>query len=109
MYYFYFLLFFGFFLSIEGVVCVRTDSSRLKKSKRIVFLFKNWLLLCKKQRPVLSTVVSLSTTNLNYVLKLKCSMLLDQILLVDLADEVGDNGGNFMLKMLSFFWIEVLK
>ncbi|CAH8831073.1 unnamed protein product [Trichobilharzia szidati] len=76
---------------MEGRVQIRTDHNRPKKCERMAYLFNNWLLLCKKQKRVLSNVVSTSSSSANYVMKVKSRICLEQFHLIDLAPEVNDN------------------
>ncbi|CAH8444171.1 unnamed protein product [Schistosoma margrebowiei] len=84
---------------MDGPVQVRVDHGRPKKSERIAYLFSNWLLLCKKQKRVLSNVVSSSSSssNANYVLKVKKRICLEQFHIIDVASEFSDNNGMLFL------------
>uniref|UniRef100_A0A3Q0KEF3 Putative ras GTP exchange factor, son of sevenless n=1 Tax=Schistosoma mansoni TaxID=6183 RepID=A0A3Q0KEF3_SCHMA len=85
---------------MDGPVQVRIDHGRPKKSERIAYLFSNWLLLCKKQKRVLSNVVSSSlssSSNSNYVLKVKKRICLEQFHIIDVASEFSDNNGMLFL------------
>ncbi|KAK4472908.1 hypothetical protein MN116_004115, partial [Schistosoma mekongi] len=76
---------------MDGQVQIRIDHGRPKKSERIAYLFSNWLLLCKKQKRVLSNVMPTSSYNSNYVLKVKKRICLEQFHIIDLASEFNDN------------------
>ncbi|KAH8854519.1 Protein son of sevenless [Schistosoma japonicum] len=76
---------------MDGQVQIRIDHGRPKKSERIAYLFNNWLLLCKKQKRVLSNVMPTSSYNSNNVLKVKKRICLEHFHIIDLASEFNDN------------------
>ncbi|CAL8072104.1 unnamed protein product [Calicophoron daubneyi] len=76
---------------MDGLLQTRTDGCRSRRSDRIAYLFNNWLLICKKQRRVLGTVVTSGASSTNSGLKLKNRIPLEQFHLIDLGTELTDN------------------
>ncbi|KAF5401060.1 putative ras GTP exchange factor son of sevenless, partial [Paragonimus heterotremus] len=77
---------------LDGLVQIRTEGNRSRRSDRIAYLFNNWLLLCKKQRRVLlGNVVSSTGSSTHSSLKVKKRISLEQFHLIDSGIEVTDN------------------
>ncbi|TGZ75159.1 hypothetical protein CRM22_000540 [Opisthorchis felineus] len=76
---------------MDGVAQTRTEGNRSRRSDRILYLFTNWILLCKKQRRVLGTVVPSTGVSSHSGLKVKKRVSLEQFHLVDTGTELSDN------------------
>ncbi|VDP41245.1 unnamed protein product [Echinostoma caproni] len=79
----------------DGLVQIRGEGGRSRRSDRIVYLFSNWLLLCKKQRNVLGSVVSSASSSSGTGLKVKKRVPLEQFHLIDLGTELTENNGKY--------------
>ncbi|CAH8574870.1 unnamed protein product [Dicrocoelium dendriticum] len=88
---------------LDGFVQIRSEGSRFKRSDRIAYLFNNWLLLCKKQRRVLGTVVGSVGSSAHSGLKVKKRIPLEQFHLIDSGTEISDNNDVFFTFELEYW------
>lgn len=85
----------------------RSDGGRSRRSDRIAYLFNNWLLLCKKQRNVLGSVVAPTSTSSGIGMKVKKRIPLEQFHLIDLGTELTENNGELVKSSFVIWFFKI--